>query len=322
LFIAWNAADRTVELSIADLDCCPEYGRWHRLLSTGIHVDFRRIRRFGSGFLSLSDSLSNRLSLNAESGLNENEEISTQPYDCCEDCLRFIVKSKNLSRKVKDDHVEKIIDNLLNLRHPCIAHVIGIVLPLGLRVLKIVEVPLSSNSLLEVVSSSPEWWTPTAKAKVIVGVVMGLRFVHSFGLLHGNLTMNNIRLGEEGVIEITDFFMKSFEDEESDECCTEYLENLSGEGLRPNADVRAVGRILWEIAVGRSSDQCELNRSFPSFVLELIEEGQSTDLRPTKSFADIFETLEENDFRIVQGVDVMEVSKFVNWIEWCERLIE
>jgi hypothetical protein len=59
---------------------------------------------------------------------------------------------------------------------------------------------------LEVVSSSPEWWTPTAKAKVIVGLVMGLRFVHSFGLLHANLTMSNIELAEDPVIEIADFF--------------------------------------------------------------------------------------------------------------------
>jgi hypothetical protein len=54
----------------------------------------------------------------------------------------------------------------------------------------------------------------------------------------------------------------------------------------------------------------------------LIKEGQSTDSIPTKSFADIFKTLEQNDFRIVEGVDVQEVRKIVNWIEWCERLIE
>jgi hypothetical protein len=216
LFIAWDAIDRSAEILIADLNSCPEYGRWQRLLRAGIHVDFRRIRRFGSSFLSLSDSLSNRLSLNRESGLSENEEISTQMYDCCEAFPRFIVKSMNLSRRVQDDHIEKIIDNLLNLRHPCIGSMIGVVLPLGLRGLKIVEMSLNGNSLLEVISISPEWWTPTAKAKVIVDLVMGLRFVHSFVLLHGNLTMNNIQLAEDGVIEITDFFLKSFEDEESD----------------------------------------------------------------------------------------------------------
>jgi hypothetical protein len=175
---------------------------------------------------------------------------------------------------------------------------------------------------LEVVSHSPEWWTPTAKAKAIVGLVMGLRFVHSFGLLHGNLPMNSIRMAEGGVIEITDFFMKRFLDEESDECCTEYVESFSGEPWSPTADVRAFARILREIVVGRSSDQCELNRRFPSFVLEPIEEGQSADSKPVKSFADIFETLKQNDFKIVEGVDVMEVSTFVKWIESCEELIE
>jgi hypothetical protein len=186
------------------------------LQSAGIHVDFRRIRRFGSGFLSLSDTLWNRLSLNSESGRTEDEEISIQMYDCCEDCLRIIVKAMELSRSVKDEHIEKIIDNSLNLRYPCIKSVIGVVLPFGLRVVKFAEVSLSGNSLFEIISSSPEWWTPTAKAKTIVGLVMGLRFVHSFGLLHGNLMMNNIQLAEVGTIEITNFFLKSFEIEEND----------------------------------------------------------------------------------------------------------
>jgi hypothetical protein len=321
-FIAWNAADDSVELSIADVDSCPECGRWQRLQGAGIHVDFRRIRRFGSSFLSLSDSLWNRLSLNAESCLSENEEISAQIYDCCEDCLRIIVKSIKLSRCVKDDYVEKIINNSLNLRHPCIGSVIGVVLPTGLRVLKLVEVSESGYSLFEVVSSSPEWWTPTAKAKAIVGLVMGLRFVHSFGLLHGNLTMNNIQLAEDGAIEITNFFLKSFEAEKSEECHTEYVEGFSGERWSPSDDIQAFTRILCEIVLDSSPDLCELNRSVPSFVLELIKEGQSTDSIPTKSFADIFETLKKNDFKIAEGVEVMEVSSFVNWIEWCERLIE
>jgi hypothetical protein len=74
--------------------------------------------------------------------------------------------------------------------------VIGVILPTGARVLKLVEVSVNGNSLFEVVSSSPEWWTPTAKAKAIVDLVMGLKFVHSFGLLYGNLRMNNIQLTE------------------------------------------------------------------------------------------------------------------------------
>jgi hypothetical protein len=43
-------------------------------------------------------------------------------------------------------------------------------------------------SLSTVVKTSPEWWTPTAKARAVVSVLLGLRFGHSLGLVHGHLT--------------------------------------------------------------------------------------------------------------------------------------
>jgi hypothetical protein len=158
--------------------------------------------------------------------------------------------------------------------------------------------------------------------KAIVGLVMGLRFVHSFGLQHGNLTMNNIHLREDGLITISDFFMKSIEDEASDESCTEYVESFSGKCWRPTADVCAFAKILLEIVVVRSSDECELTPILPSFVFTLIEECQSAESTSRISFADIFDILKQNDFNIVEGVDVKKVSDFVDWIERCERLIE
>jgi serine/threonine protein kinase len=48
------------------------------------------------------------------------------------------------------------------------------------------------SSLAKVISVNPAWWTSTVKAKVIAGIVVGLRFAHSHGLIHGNLTTNNI----------------------------------------------------------------------------------------------------------------------------------
>jgi hypothetical protein len=50
------------------------------------------------------------------------------------------------------------------------------------------------GSLSEIISVSPEWWTPTAQAKAIVGFVLGLPFAHSLGLLHSYLTVTNMLL--------------------------------------------------------------------------------------------------------------------------------
>jgi tRNA A-37 threonylcarbamoyl transferase component Bud32 len=68
------------------------------------------------------------------------------------------------------------------------------------------------NSLSQVVSTSPALWTPTAKTKAIVGLVLGLRFAHSVGFRHGHLTGNNRLFNEDGVIQITGFGLKIFED--------------------------------------------------------------------------------------------------------------
>jgi hypothetical protein len=41
--------------------------------------------------------------------------------------------------------------------------------------------------------------------RAIVGFVLGLRFAHSLGLLHGHLTVNDVLSNENGVIQITYF---------------------------------------------------------------------------------------------------------------------
>jgi hypothetical protein len=71
----------------------------------------------------------------------------------------------------------------MNLRHPCISSVIGVVLPTELNLLKIIGNDFRDNS----------------------GLVLGLRFAHSYGLLHGHLTGNTVFFNENGVIQITDF---------------------------------------------------------------------------------------------------------------------
>jgi hypothetical protein len=60
----------------------------------------------------------------------------------------------------------------MNLRHPCISGTIGVVSS-QLNVVKTVGIDWSDNLLSIVISTSPSWWSSTAKAKAIVGLVMG-----------------------------------------------------------------------------------------------------------------------------------------------------
>jgi hypothetical protein len=271
-------------------------------------IDFRRICRFSSGLPSLSDCLFNDSGLIEGSQLKESGVISGQLYQECEDGDWIIVKSTNLSIRAANCHGEKTIELLLNLRHPCISGVIAFALPRELNVMKIRVNDFGDNSLSRIASTSPLWWTPTAKAKTIAGLVFGLRFAHSFGLLHGHLTGNTIFFDENGVIQITDFWVNSFGG----------LEDEDGVMI----DIRAFTRIFSEIVVGGSAEHGCGGSNIPSFVMEILANGESSDLKAVKSLSDILTILKLHHFQIIEGVDVEEVWSFVKWIEVSERLIE
>jgi hypothetical protein len=178
------------------------------------------------------------------------------------------------------------------------------------------------GSLPGVISASPEWRTPTVKAKPIVGVVLSMRFAHSYRLLHGHLTVNNAFFDEDGVIQICDFCVKSLSEVGGNSEAIVEVGGLSEESWRPEADVRGFAELVSKIVIGGSSEESRTSQSIPTFVLKMIEQGQSSDSKATVSFVEIFETLQSEEFRILDGVDSNEVSTFVSWIELSERLTE
>jgi hypothetical protein len=165
LFIAHDAAPAPTLISLENLDSCPEYGQWQRLPRSTFTMHFKRICRFDSGLTSLYDCLFNLSGFSGGSRLSESNEVSTQISEKCDDRFQIIVKSIKISGCVAKDDIARRIENLMNLRHPCVASTIGVVLLSPLQVLKIVRTYLCGRSLSEVVSTSPEWWTPTAKGE-------------------------------------------------------------------------------------------------------------------------------------------------------------
>jgi serine/threonine protein kinase len=246
----------------------------------------------------------------------------TQKYEGRENEFDIIVKSMKLFVNVDIAHVERKLENLMNLRHPCISSTIGVVLQTRLQELQIVGQYFSGGSLSEVISASPEWWTPTAKVKGIVGIVLSMRFAHSLGLFHGDLTGNKVFFNEEGLIQISDFCVKSLSDVGGNLEEIAEVGGFSGEGWRPAADVRAFAELLSRIVIGDSAEEGGCSLSVPEFVLNIIKRGQSLDSNAKLSFVGIFETLKDNDFRILEGVDSKEVWNFVSWIEFSEGLTE
>jgi hypothetical protein len=113
-------------------------------------------------------------------------------YEECDKGVLILVKAMNLSGSVENNTVMRRVENFMNLCHPCISGMIGVVLPSPLNGFRIVRMQSGGDSLSEIILRSPEWWTPTAKAKAVARIVMGLRFAHTLGLYHCHLTGNNI----------------------------------------------------------------------------------------------------------------------------------
>jgi serine/threonine protein kinase len=242
-------------------------------------------------------------------------------YERSDDGSLVIVNSKNGFESKESLMVE--IENQLNLLHPCILSPIGFIFgpesrELAVsRELKIVGLYSEGSSLTEVISDNPIWWTATAKAKAVAGIVLGLRFAHSLGLIHGHLSSKNIRFDLEHRIEITDFYWIGLEVCESEKD----RDILSNERLSPHLDVRGFGLILFEIIVGHplmqsgvGNGQVTIPTNVLMFVSEFIEAGQSPRGRQ-QSFNEIFNVLKRHHFEIISGVDSADVLAFVNWIE-------
>jgi tRNA A-37 threonylcarbamoyl transferase component Bud32 len=69
---------------------------------------------------------------------------------------------------------------------------------------------------LEVVSVNPISWASTVKAKTVAGIVLGVRFAHRLGLLHGHLATSNIPFDSDHCIQIVDSYLMKLEIGEND----------------------------------------------------------------------------------------------------------
>jgi serine/threonine protein kinase len=311
LFVASDVTVSHDRLSLTPGHSCREFDGWLRERRSGIAVDFRRLLMFCSGLPELRSYLFEESEIYAVPQICETAEIESGMYRRFEDSSKITVKSIWFTDSIDDGLIENYIEHLINLCHPCIAVPIGFVFGSGSRELKVVGLYSESESLSEVIATSPAWWTPTAKAKAVAGLVLGLRFAHSFGLIHGCLTTHNIVFDSDHHIQITDFLSNL---SKRASC------GFSKEGWNPDTDVRVFASLLFEIIVGRpASEEVSVPADVPTFVSDRIEAGRSGKSRRLSSFWDIFETLKRHDFEIVAGVDSADVLSFVGWVELLEK---
>jgi serine/threonine protein kinase len=241
------------------------------------------------------------------------------------DGLEIVIKS--YPPVIHDQNNDSIreVEKLTHITHRCIVKLVGIIIPSEFTPLRIATSYARCGSLQDVLKNAPAWWTPTAKLITIAGIVLGMRYLHRLGFVHGNLKSSNILFDDDHVVQISDFgssrlvsLGKSVDDE-----------------ITNAIDVFAFGIIFAEILICRaivarsvSLDGVELvfaDTGEPVFLAGLLSDSYrfvKSCLSPVPqerfSFDVILEWLRREAWQIIDGVDAAEVFGFVSAVEVSE----
>jgi serine/threonine protein kinase len=263
-------------------------------------------------------------------------EVSVKQYSRLSDGFEIVVKSFDSFDCEKDEEILCKLFLLTQLKHRCIAPLIGLVLPTDSTRLQTATLYYCCGSLEDVFDKTPVWWTPTTKAKAIAGIALGMESAHRHGIVHGSLKPNNILFDEDHCVHIVDFDSSLFQ---SHQKCVKEMNDMDeddGEEILKdgkNSNVFSFASIMFAVLV----DQSQLSNSLPfdekedartnngefpmipefvpEFVRELIANGWSPDREERLSFEDIIRTMKTKNFLFTEGIDVCETLEFVNGVE-------
>jgi hypothetical protein len=256
-----------------------------------------------------------------------------------------VLAVKRLSNFYPNDDRERLqflreVEILRRLDHPCLVPLKGVAIQGGDEPPLIAMEYLGGGTLADAIRDRPEWFTPTAKAIITTGIVLGMIHVHSQRILHRDLKPCNILLDADRRPHIGDFGISEFQDflRRSDGSGTPSY--MAPECFEPDAaitgkvDVYAFSLILYEILTGCAPFQGsvgnivkhiraitrgvrpELRSDMAEPVRALLNDTWATSPDDRPSFAAVFERLTMMRFEILEGVQVDEVYQFMEWVMW------
>ena len=231
------------------------------------------------------------------------------------------------------------LSSLFGLDHPCIVRFAGYILPCPStdgRFLIFTEY-VSGGSLSRVIEESDHfpWFNSTVRSIIIVGIVLGMRYLHSRGVCHRDLKPSNVLLDENHHPHLCDFGSSRAVVKEvtmtplppvtlyyaAPELCAEDV------SYNEKIDVYAFGMTLYEIVTGKlalrhlnqmqfpvfisSGKRPEIPESVLPFTRGLIERCWAQDPSQRPSFGEVYNYLMDGDFRLFDDVDCRAVSSYV-----------
>jgi serine/threonine protein kinase len=183
-----------------------------------------------------------------------------------------------------------------------------------------------------VLEGNPEWWNANRKACAIVGIVLGMWFLHNKGFIHRNLKASSIMFDEEYRVRIDGLEM----------CCRRdgivgkigfdldyphMAPEIVGGKYGSEVDIYAFGVLLYQTIVGkiRIGDQNrvgmmlrgkrpEIPGAVTSLSRELIESCWAQNSGDRPSFQRIWDMVNRRRFRFLPDVEARVVEDYIGWV--------
>jgi serine/threonine protein kinase len=183
------------------------------------------------------------------------------------------------------------------------------------------------------IKEPPSFWTSDGISVMIVGFVVGMKYLHSVNIVHGSLNPSNLLLDNKYRIHVSDFLGNVHEECGAKQGAVNFFyvapETVRGEPVTKKTDVFAFGLILHELVVGRSvfpkeespfqlvARQLKGERpEIPGFVLPQVAKliktcwSKSPESRPT--FDEICSLLQGRAFSFFDDVSAKVIKSYID----------
>jgi serine/threonine protein kinase len=244
----------------------------------------------------------------------------------------------------------KEVEELIQLVHPCVLEIVGCSLPMDDRPARIGMRFAANGSLKEAIAQRHDGTTPsflddTGIAIIVCGIILGMQFIHSKGMIHRNLQPSNILINERGFACIGDLGNSRLID--LDVTSTKHIgspiymapELFEEEDCTSVVDVYSFALIVYELLVGESVFQSaiplgalmdmmasgirpELPASLNETVKDIIEKGWAIDPSVRYSFDEIWLRLKSINFQLTPNVNYSRIFRFISWVRMNSQELE
>jgi serine/threonine protein kinase len=246
-----------------------------------------------------------------------------------------------------DVQFRRELETLITLVHPCILLMRGWVAA-GPETAPMFVFDYCRPPTLKTLLHHPleyKWWTSTAKAKVLVGIVQGMSFIHSRNLVHRELKTRAILLDKTHDVKIGGFGRSKFDDLDLTKQ-TMYNSRISlyeapemwTDDYTNAVDVYAFAMILFRVITGGSpfpemkgkspsarmqrvanGGRPEIGGDVVPFVRALLESCWAHDPSQRPPFVKIMDILNQYEFKIFKDVDSAVVRRYIDEIRLKEQ---